>query len=136
MDAQIDLKLAEPSRVSLARENGQGFMKVRRQTMPAFHSLRPGDRFTVKVFKALSDGTRQEILQILEKRDRNVSEIVSNFNLTQPTISRHLKVLSNVDLVTRERIGKNMVYSLNDEALSDSMLQFFARFRGCGRVLR
>ena len=44
-------------------------------------------------FKALSDETRREILALLERRERNVTEIVRRFNLTQPTISRHLRVL-------------------------------------------
>ena len=104
--------------------------------MTAFYSQTRRDRFSAKVFKALSDGTRQQILHLLESGDRNVSEVVSEFNLSQPTISRHLMVLSNADLVTGERIGKNVVYSLNSEAMSDSMLQFFSRFRGCEKVLR
>ena len=49
--------------------------------------------------KALSDGTRQEILRLLEGQQRTVGEIVGNFNLSQPTISRHLSVLKEADLV-------------------------------------
>ena len=104
--------------------------------MTALHAQTTGDRFSAKLFKALSDGTRQQILHLLEGGNYNVGEIVSNFDLAQPTISRHLSVLSNAHLVTGERIGANMVYSLNGEALSESMLQFFGRFRGCEKVLR
>ena len=95
-----------------------------------------GDQSSIKIFQALSDGTRQQILQLLESKDLNVGEIVSNFNLTQPTISRHLEILRNAELVTRERDGQKMIYSLNGEALSESMQEFFRRFSGCEKVLR
>ena len=104
--------------------------------MATFYSQTRGDRFSTKVFKALSDSTRQQILHLLESGDRNVGDVVNEFNLSQPTISRHLSVLRNADLVTNERIGKNMVYLLNSEALTGSMLQFFGRFRGCEKILR
>ncbi len=94
------------------------------------------DRSSVKVFQALSDGTRQQILQLLESKDLNVGEIVSNFNLTQPTISRHLSILRDADLVVGERYGQQVIYSLNSEALSESMQEFFRRFSGCEKVLR
>ena len=99
--------------------------------MAALELLTARDRSSVKVFQALSDGTRQQILQLLESKDLNVGEIVSNFNLTQPTISRHLSILRDADLVIRERLGVKRVYSLNGEALSESMLHFFRRFHGC-----
>ena len=108
----------------------------RDRSMTAFYSQTRRDRFSAKLFKALSDRTRQQILHLLEGGSCNVGEIVSNFDLAQPTISRHLSILRNADLVTGERIGAKKVYSLNGEALSDSMLQFFGRFRGCEKVLR
>jgi DNA-binding transcriptional ArsR family regulator len=93
-------------------------------------------RQMTKVFKALSDSTRQQILQLLEERQRNVGEIVGNFDLSQPTISRHLSVLKEADLVIDQRQGQNVVYRLNDNTLSSSMLQFFGRFSSCQSVLR
>lgn len=89
-----------------------------------------------KIFKALSDTTRQQILELLEERERNVGEIVCNFNLSQPTISRHLSVLKEADLVIDQRQGQNVIYRLNDEVLSSSLLEFFARFASCQAVLR
>ena len=104
--------------------------------MTALHAQTTGDRFSAKLFKALSDGTRQQILHLLEGGNYNVGEIVSNFDLKQSTISRHLEVLRNADLVTGERDGPRVIYSLNGEALGESMLHFFGRFRGCEKVLR
>ncbi len=89
------------------------------------------ERYLTKVFKALSDGTRQEILRLLENHQRTVGEIVGNFNLSQPTISRHLSVLKEADLVIDQRQGQNVIYRLNDEALSQSMRDFFGQFRSC-----
>lgn len=82
-------------------------------------------------FKALSDDTRREILALLERRERNVSEIVLRFNLTQPTISRHLQVLREARLVRSERRGQNMIYRLDSETLAIAANTFFGRFRRC-----
>ena len=96
----------------------------------------PTDRQTTKVFKALSDGTRQQILQLLEGEQRTVGEIVKRFSLSQPTISRHLSVLKEADLVIDTRKGQNVIYRLNDQALARSMQKFFGRFRSCQEALR
>jgi DNA-binding transcriptional ArsR family regulator len=77
-----------------------------------------------KVFKALSDGTRREILHLLSRRDHTVGEIVANFHLTQPTISRHLAVLREAHLVTDRRRGQNVIYRLEDQALVDAVSGF------------
>jgi DNA-binding transcriptional ArsR family regulator len=94
------------------------------------------ERHLTKVFKALSDGTRQEILRLLEGQQRTVGEIVGNFKLSQPTISRHLSVLKEADLVVDQRHGQNVIYRLNDAALSGSMQEFFGQFRSCQDVMR
>jgi DNA-binding transcriptional ArsR family regulator len=96
----------------------------------------PTDRQVTKVFKALSDGTRQQILQLLEGEQRTVGEIVKKFSLSQPTISRHLSVLKEADLVIDTRKGQNVIYRLNDQALARSMQKFFGRFRTCQEALR
>jgi len=103
------------------------------RTIPMF---RREERHLTKVFKALSDGTRQEILRLLEGHQRTVGEIVGNFNLSQPTISRHLSVLKEADLVVDQRQGQNVIYRLNEPALSTSMQEFFGQFRSCQEVMR
>lgn len=100
------------------------------------HERRHHDRRMTKVFKALSDGTRQQILQLLEDQRYTVGEIVARFDLSQPTISRHLSVLKEADLVIDQRSGQNVIYQLNHNALADAMRQFFGRFRSCQEVLR
>lgn len=100
------------------------------------HAVAGDGRQMTKVFKALSDGTRQEILRLLENNQRTVGEIVGNFHLSQPTISRHLSVLKEADLVVDQRQGQNVIYRLNDNALSASMREFFGQFRSCQSELR
>ncbi len=97
---------------------------------------RAHSRRMTKIFKALADGTRQEILRLLEEQQYSVGEIVAKFDLSQPTISRHLSVLKEADLVIDQRRGQNVIYSLNDSALASSMRQFFGQFRSCQEVLR
>ncbi|MEJ2086820.1 MAG: autorepressor SdpR family transcription factor [Acidobacteriota bacterium] len=82
-----------------------------------------------KFFKALSDQTRREILRLLERHPRSVGEIVDNFELSQPTISRHLSVLREADLVIDQRRGQHVIYRLNATTLTDSILEFFEDFR-------
>ena len=94
------------------------------------------NRKMIKVFKALADGTRQQILRFLEDQPFAVGEIVAKFDLSQPTISRHLSVLKEADLVIDQRRGQNVIYRLNDNALASSMRQFFGQFRSCQEVLR
>ena len=94
------------------------------------------ERRITKVFKALSDATRQQILHLLEEKHRNVGEIVGEFDLSQPTISRHLSVLKEADLVIDQRQGQNVVYRLNDSTLSRSMQHFFGQFASCQTALR
>lgn len=70
-------------------------------------------------FKALSDGTRREILRLLGKRDMSVGEIVDKFAMSQPSISRHLAVLRGAGLVTARREGQNVVYGLDTTVMQD-----------------
>lgn len=70
-------------------------------------------------FKALSDPTRREILRLLGKREMTVGEIVDQFSMSQPSISRHLAVLRQAGLVTARRDGQNVVYALDTTVMQD-----------------
>lgn len=71
------------------------------------------------VWKALADPTRRKILTLLKKRDMNAGEIASEFNMTKPSISNHLNILKEADLVDSEKHGQNVVYSLKTSVLED-----------------
>ena len=83
------------------------------------------------LFKALSDPTRQKIVLMLEGRARTVSEIVDFFNLSQPTISRHLSVLKNAGLLEAEKKGQNVFYRLSEPNLKACCVGFFSSFACC-----
>jgi len=73
----------------------------------------------VKLFKALADKTRQDILELLGEAEMNVSDICSEFNTSQPTISHHLNILKNCDLVDYRKSGKNIYYYVRQEVVND-----------------
>jgi ArsR family transcriptional regulator, repressor of sdpIR and other operons len=93
-------------------------------------------RHMERVFMALSDETRRSILLLLEKKEHAVGEIVNNFHLSQPTISRHLSVLREANLVNDERRGQRVIYSLNGDILARSMQHFFGNFEQCRGVFQ
>ena len=72
-----------------------------------------------ELFKALNDQTRREILELLKKRDMTAGEIADEFNISKPSISHHLDILKRAYLVTSEKKGQFIVYSLNTTILED-----------------
>jgi DNA-binding transcriptional ArsR family regulator len=72
-----------------------------------------------EVFKALSDPTRRRILEMLKKGDLTAGEIAAAFSIGKPSVSHHLGLLKNADLVQAERDGQNIVYSLNTTVFQD-----------------
>ena len=81
------------------------------------------------VFKALSDETRREILRLLSSGDMTAGAIAENFSMTKPSISHHLSVLRHAGLVTAERRGQEIVYSLNTTVFQD-LLSYALGFLG------
>jgi ArsR family transcriptional regulator len=71
------------------------------------------------VFRALADQTRREILTLLRDKPRTSGEIASHFESSWPTISRHLSVLANADLVVTNRKGAEVHYELNTSVFQD-----------------
>lgn len=71
------------------------------------------------VWKALADPTRRKILSLLKDKDMNAGEIANEFNMTKPSISNHLNILKQADLVDAEKVGQNVNYSLKTSVLQD-----------------
>ncbi len=71
------------------------------------------------LFKALNDPTRREILTLLKKKDLTAGEIADAFNITKPSISHHLDILRQADLVSSEKKGQFVLYSINTTMLDD-----------------
>lgn len=83
------------------------------------------------VFKALSDQTRREILRLLQAGDMTAGAIAENFAMTKPSISHHLSVLKQAELVTAERRGQEIVYSLNTTVFQE-LMAYALQFLGDG----
>lgn len=81
------------------------------------------------VWKALADPTRRKILKLLKKDSLNAREIAAEFNMTKPSISNHLSILKQADLVDSEKIGQNVIYSLKTSVLED-MLKMLSDLTG------
>jgi len=77
------------------------------------------------VFKALSDATRREILQILRGGDLTAGEIAEQFDITKPSVSHHLSVLKQANLVQDVRKGQNIYYSLNTTVFQELISWFY-----------
>ncbi len=73
-------------------------------------------------FKALSDPIRREILNLLKSGRMAAGDIAEHFPVTDASISRHLSVLKEADLIRDTREGKFIYYEINTSVLEDVML--------------
>ncbi len=75
-----------------------------------------------QTLKALADPTRREILNMLKKGRLSAGEISAHFTVSAPSISRHLSVLKDADLIRDTREGKFIYYEINASVLEETML--------------
>jgi ArsR family transcriptional regulator, arsenate/arsenite/antimonite-responsive transcriptional repressor len=80
-----------------------------------------------RVFKALNDPIRRDILELLKEKDLNAGEIAEHFNITKPSISHHLDLLKQAELVVDVRKGQYIYYSLNTTVIDD-LVKWFIKF--------
>lgn len=78
------------------------------------------------VFRALSDPTRREIINMLRKGPLTSGEIAERFPSTWATVSRHLSVLKEAGLISAERNGNSISYELNVTVLQELMQHILA----------
>lgn len=71
------------------------------------------------VFKALNDETRREILELLRINEMSAGDIAAQFNISKPSISHHLDILKQADLVASDKQGQFVIYSLNTTIVDD-----------------
>ena len=72
--------------------------------------------------KALADPIRREILNMLKSGRMSAGEITDHFSVTAASVSRHLSVLKEADLIRDHREGKYIFYELNASVLEEIML--------------
>lgn len=87
-----------------------------------------------RVFRAIADKTRQEILALLEDRERCVSDIVDHVKISQSAVSKHLTVLKNAGLVDDRRDGQQVIYSINRENMRSCCEDYFKSFECCSSL--
>ncbi|WKK66262.1 autorepressor SdpR family transcription factor [Lutimonas zeaxanthinifaciens] len=71
------------------------------------------------LFKALNDDTRRQIIELLKDRDLNAGQIAAHFDMSKPSISHHLDILKRAELISSEKQGQFVNYSLNTTILED-----------------
>lgn len=82
-----------------------------------------------ETFKALSDNTRREILNLLKDGALTAGEIGAHFEMTGATISHHLSLLKEAGLISDDRRGKYIYYELNMSVL-DEIMGWVAALKG------
>lgn len=64
-------------------------------------------------FYALSSPYRREIIKLLKWQNMSAGDIASNFSISKPSLSRHFEILKNAEIISEERRGNVIIYSLN-----------------------
>ena len=67
----------------------------------------------------MNDKTRRDILMLLKEKDMKAGEIAEQFNISKPSISHHLDILKRADLVTSEKKGQFVCYTINTTIVDD-----------------
>lgn len=82
-----------------------------------------------KAFQALADPTRRRILKMLNDGDKSAGEIAAAFNMTAPSISHHLNVLKQAELVTTRRNKQSIIYALNTTVVQEFLQALMGIFQ-------
>ncbi|RVU24704.1 ArsR family transcriptional regulator [Sandaracinomonas limnophila] len=83
------------------------------------------------IIKGLNDGTRREILQFLVEGPKNAGEIAKQFSISKPSISHHLEILKQSNLIDAEKKGQFVFYTLKKDgfyALHEWLMEFAKHF--------
>lgn len=88
----------------------------------------------LKVFKALSNDNRLKIINLLDQNNLCACKILEKIELSQSTISHHMKILEDADLVTSKKDGKWRYYSINGQTFNELKL-FFSKLENTSNEL-
>ncbi|MFY0804889.1 ArsR/SmtB family transcription factor [Peribacillus frigoritolerans] len=82
------------------------------------------------VFQAIADPTRRKVLQLLAEGDLPISEITSHFTMSRTAIAKHLHILSEAELVSGRKVGREKRFRLQPEPLAElkQWLSFYDQF--------
>lgn len=79
---------------------------------------------TEQVFEALSSTVRRNILAYISEAPLSAGDIAERFDMSQPAISKHLKILENANLVTKQREGQFVMYAMKSDTLSGTLASY------------
>lgn len=80
------------------------------------------------VFQAISDPTRRAILLLVTTQSMTAGTIASNFETSRPTVSKHLQILTECELLKQEQSGREIYYHLNPQKMKE-IADFIEPFR-------
>ncbi|MCH7322648.1 metalloregulator ArsR/SmtB family transcription factor [Solibacillus sp. MA9] len=82
------------------------------------------------VFQAIADPTRREVLRLLAVKELPISEITSHFPISRTAIAKHLRILSEAELVSGHKVGREKIFRLHPEPLTElkQWLAFYEQF--------
>ena len=80
------------------------------------------------IFKALNDPTRREIMLLLKEKDLTAGKIANRFDISKPSISHHLDLLKQAELIQSRKKGQYVHYSLATNTLKD-VFSWFVQFK-------
>ncbi len=80
------------------------------------------------VFQAIADPTRRAILMLVASHSMTAGAIAANFETARPTVSRHLQILTECELLTQEQQGREIYYHLNPQKMKE-IADFIEPFR-------
>ena len=86
-------------------------------------------------FKALNDPTRREILELLKEKDMTAGDIADHFDISKPSISHHLDILKQAELVEGVKKGQFITYSLNTTVV-DEILKWILQLQGTEKKIK
>ena len=82
-----------------------------------------------KVFKALRAETRRALFKLLNKQDLSAGEISNHFDMSKPSISKHLDILRDAELISSEKKGQFVIYSINTSVIQEVLGNFLDIFQ-------
>jgi DNA-binding transcriptional ArsR family regulator len=82
------------------------------------------------VFKAIADPTRREVLRLLAESERPISEITSHFSMSRTAVTKHLQILTEAELISGRKEGREKIYMLHPEPLTEvkQWLSYYEKF--------
>lgn len=83
----------------------------------------------ISLFYALDNPIRRDIIEMLKWTPMSAGEIASHFDISAPSISRHLDVLKKANIIVAERRGTTLMYSLNLSVLQESLIEVIKLLR-------